>query len=91
MGCFELHFLSSWLLFLVKHLCLCAGAKTSNPAATNLVWAARPPFAHNDGLRVVAKRLLHSALEAWSSSTSNPRDEASAHHLVTFFFHPSCF
>jgi hypothetical protein len=28
----------------------CAGAKTSNPAATNLVWAARPPFAHNEAL-----------------------------------------
>lgn len=30
-----------------------SGAKSSNPAATNLLWAARPPFAQKDGLRVL--------------------------------------
>jgi len=50
-GVLNFIFFSFVAVVLVEHFCVCvAGAKTSNPAVTNLVWAARPPFAHKDGL-----------------------------------------
>ncbi|KAG0539096.1 hypothetical protein BDA96_03G293000 [Sorghum bicolor] len=96
MCCFELHFFSLGLSLFLKHSsCLYAGAKTSNPAATNLVWAARPPFAHKDGLRVLLNISGEApdslCFEGWSSSASNPPSEAGAHHLVFFTSPPLLF
>lgn len=77
--------LSLWLLFF--YWC---GAKTSNPAATNLVWAARPPFAHKDGLRVLnisGEAPDSLCLGAWSSICF-PVLSVKRAHISWFFFTP---
>lgn len=66
------------------------GAKTSNPAATNLVWAARPPFAHKDGLRVLnisGEAPDSLCLGAWSSICL-PVLSVKRAHISWFFFTP---
>lgn len=87
-GGFELHFSSSSSSLSLGLLFFWCGAKTSNPAATNLVWAARPPFAHKDGLRVLnisGEAPDSLCLGAWSSICL-PVLSVKRAHISWFFF-----
>lgn len=89
-GGFELHFSSSSSSLSLGLLFFWCGAKTSNPAATNLVWAARPPFAHKDGLRVLnisGEAPDSLCLGAWSSICL-PVLSVKRAHISWFFFTP---